>query len=164
MTGGALVDRIAERFGNEAKTAAGSVDREALGRIVFDSPDARLELEALVHPAVRDVVMAEIERFRADPEAALAVLDAALLVEADPPYPLDALLVVTAPLDLRLARLRARGLPEAEARRRMAAQIDDVERLARADVVVENQGSLRDLEREVMAVLSDLGLRPKRGE
>ena len=111
-----------------------------------------------------DVVMAEIERFRADPEAELAVLDAALLVEADPPYPLDALLVVTAPLDLRLARLRARGLPEAEARRRMAAQIDDVERLARADVVVENEGSLRDLEREVMAVLSDLGLRPKRGE
>jgi dephospho-CoA kinase len=155
--GGDLARGIAERFGATVLDESGAVDRPALARVVFASETARRDLERLVHPAVRARIARELAAMREEGFEGLAVVDAALLVEADPPYPLDALLVVTAPREIRLRRLEARGTPAAEAARRMAAQIDDARRIARADVVVENAGSPEDLERAVERALAALG-------
>jgi len=153
---GELARRIGERFGAGVLTPDGSVDRAALGRVVFDSPGARRDLEELVHPAVRDAVRERLDAWRAEGFTGIAVVDAALLVEAGDAYPLDRLLVVTAPEPLRLERLRERGMDPAEARRRMAAQISDAERVAAADLTIANDGSLRELEAAVEALLRDL--------
>jgi dephospho-CoA kinase len=155
--GGAIPARIAERFGAELLRADGGVDREALARRVFADAAARADLEAIVHPAVRAEVLARLEGWRAEGFVGIAVLDAALLVESRFAYPLDALLVVTAPLALRLERLARRGMPLEEARARMAAQAADEAKLARADHVILNDSDLGALGREVDRVLSELG-------
>ena len=155
--GGELPRRLAARFGADILAPDGSVDRPALAARVFRDPAAREDLEALVHPHVRRRVEESLAALRAEGFRGLVVVDAALLVEASPPYPLDALLVVTAPREARLARLEARGMARDEAERRMAAQSDDAARRARADAVVDNGGTRRDLEGELERVLSDLG-------
>jgi len=155
--GGELPEAIAERFGADVLAPDGSVDRGALGRVVFEDPAARRDLEALVHPAVRRAVLARLARWRREGWGGLVVLDAALLVESELAYPLDALLVVVAPEERRLERLERRGVAREEALRRMRAQAGDAEKRARADHVIENTGTLEDLEREVERVLSELG-------
>lgn len=154
---GELAQRIAERFGTEVLAPDGSVDRASLGRVVFDSPAARRDLEALVHPAVRAAILARLSAWRDEGFRGVAVVDAALLVEAEGAYPLDRLLVVTAPDELRLVRLEARGMDPEEARRRMAAQTSDEARLAAADLTLANNGTLAELDEAVSALLRDLG-------
>ena len=156
-SGGDLARRIAVRFGPQVLAADGSVNRAALAGVVFADAAARKDLESVVHPAVRGRAEAWLAALRKGGFAGIAVIDAALLVEAAPPYPLDALMVVTAPVDVRVARLESRGVPRDEARRRIAAQVDDEARTKRADVVVVNDGSLDALERRVQAALRELG-------
>jgi dephospho-CoA kinase len=155
--GGDVPRRIARRFGPGVLGEDGSVDRAALARAVFPDAAAREDLEAIVHPEVRRRVEAGIAELREAGYDGIVVVDAALLVEAAPPYPLDALLVVTASRETRLARLEARGVPRDEAARRMAAQTSEAERTARADVVVVNDGSLEELARRVEAAIRELG-------
>jgi dephospho-CoA kinase len=155
--GGELPARIAGRFGQEVLRRDGSVDREALARRVFGDAAARADLEAIVHPSVRSEVLARLGEWRAESFDGIAVLDAALLVESRFRYPLDALLVVTAPRDVRLERLAGRGMSADEARARMAAQAEDEDKLARADHVISNGSDLAALAREVDRVLSELG-------
>jgi dephospho-CoA kinase len=154
--GGDLVTAIVDRFGPEVATPAGGVNRKTLGRIVFADAAARRDLEALVHPAVRRTIEAGLTELRVAGFRGLAVIDAALLVEAEPPYPLDALLVVSAPEEARLARLEARGVPGDEGRRRMAAQTDDARRRERADAVLENVGPLEALADALRTVLAGI--------
>jgi dephospho-CoA kinase len=155
--GGDLARRIEARFGPGVTTADGSVDRAALGRIVFAAADERKALEAMVHPAVRERVMSSLASWREEGFEGLVVIDAALLVEALAPYPLDALLVVTAPEEVRIARLEAQGVTPARARERMSAQFSDAEKLRRADYRIENDGSPEELEEAVARLLRQLG-------
>jgi len=155
--GGRLPDRIEQRFGSRVRAPDGSIDRAALGAAVFRDPAARDDLERIVHPTVRDAIEKRLAAWRAEGFAGVAVVDAALLVETKHAYPLDALLVVVASEENRLARLRERGLPEDEARRRMAAQTSDARRRAKADVVVENDGTLDELAHAVDEALAKLG-------
>ncbi len=154
--GGDVARRIARRFGESVLAPDGSVDRVGLARAAFADAAARRDLEALVHPEVRRTVRSRIDALRRAGFGGLVVVDAALLVEAEPPYPVDALLVVTAPDALRLERLAARGLSREESARRIAAQIDDSVRRERADAVVVNDASLAELERRVLAALREL--------
>jgi dephospho-CoA kinase len=154
---GDLPGEIAERFGREVLAPDGSVDRARLAEVVFSDAAARLDLERIVHPAVRAHILGRLEEWRREGYVGLAVIDAALLVEVEAPYPLDALVVVTAPDDLRLERLRRRGVPEAEARRRMAVQASDERKTARADHVVVNDGDLEDLAERVTGLVAALG-------
>jgi dephospho-CoA kinase len=133
------------------------VNREALGKVVFADPQARLALEGLVHPAIREFVLDRLDAWRREGWQGLAVIDAALLVEASSPYPLDALVVVTASEEVRLDRLEAKGVSREEARERMRAQASDEEKRRRADWVLTNDGTPDDLEREVDALLVKLG-------
>ena len=138
---------IADRFGADVISADGSLNRPALGAVIFTDPAARLALNAITHPAVwkrARELFAEAES--ADPDA-VVVYDVPLLAEAaaDRPITFDLVVVVDARAETRLKRLvELRGLSEDEARHRISSQASDAERLALADVVVESDGSLAE--------------------
>ena len=138
---------IADRFGADVISADGSLNRPALGAIIFTDPEARLALNAITHPAVwkrARELFAEAEL--ADPDA-VVVYDVPLLAEAaaDRPITFDLVVVVDASAETRLKRLvELRGLSEDEARHRISSQASDAERLALADVVVDSDGSLAE--------------------
>ena len=132
----------------------GRLDRQALGAIVFADPVEREALEAIVHPAIATEVAARMAAL-ARTGTPRAVYEAALLVEAGLDRDLDALVVVALSEEEQVRRLVARdGMPEAEARARVAAQAPLSEKLARADYVIENSGDLDDLRARVDALWS----------
>ena len=138
---------IADRFGADVIAADGSLNRPALGAIIFTDPEARLALNAITHPAVwkrARELFAEAES--ADPDA-VVVYDVPLLAEAaaDRPITFDLVVVVDASADTRLKRLvELRGLSEDEARHRISSQASDADRLALADVVIDSDDSLAE--------------------
>lgn len=137
--------QVAERFGPTVIAADGSLDRPALGAIVFSDPAARKDLEAITHPEVWRLAQRAFDAAEtADPDA-VVVYDVPLLAEARGSRPLrfDAVVVVDAPAAQRIERLVAhRNMPRDEAERRVAAQASDADRLALADHVVDATGSL----------------------
>lgn len=134
---------IAARFGHGVLRADGSLDRAALGRLVFADPAERRELEAIVHPAVRARAS---ELAAAAPPDSVVVLMIPLLVETGQADAFDLVLVVDVDPELQLARLLARdGLNEVEALARVRAQADRETRLAAADVVIANNGDPAEL-------------------
>jgi len=138
---------IAEQFGPGVLTDDGSLDRAALGAVVFSDPEMRLRLNAITHPAVwrraRELFAAAEAR---DPRA-IVVYDVPLLVEAagDRPIAFDLVVVVDASAETRRRRLvELRGMSDDEARRRIASQASDAERLAIADVVIHSDGPIEE--------------------
>ena len=136
---------IAAEFGPGVIAADGSLDRAALGALVFGDPDALAKLNAITHPAVRKLTSALIaEAGEADPDA-IVVYDVPLLVEAavDKLHPFDLIVVVQASVDTRIDRLvRLRGFDRDEAMHRLNSQATDTDRLAIADVVIDSNGTL----------------------
>ncbi len=146
-TGAPLLDQVAERFGPGILTDDGSLDRAALGRVVFADPDARRDLEALIHPAVRRRA-AELES--ASPSGAVVVHVIPLLVETAQTDRFDLVVVVDVDESTQLSRILTRdSLDDAAARARIAAQATREARSAAADVVIDNSGTPGDLERQV---------------
>lgn len=157
-----LLAAIARRFGPAVLTAGGALDRERLRSLVLEDPDARRDLEALVHPAVEQRRLA-LEREAADRGASVVVHEIPLLFEAMDPGAFDAVILVDAPDELRLARLRERGLSDRDARALMAAQRPAAEKRAwrggpggRRPYVIENAGDLAGLEQRLQEVWSAL--------
>ena len=152
---------IAAVFGPRVLRPDGSLDREQLGQLVFADPGLRAKLNAIVHPLVHERMrqLAEQAIAAAGP-AAIIVHDVPLLAENGLGRGFDTVLVVDAPDDQRVQRLTAtRGMTAAHAQDRMAAQASRQQRLAIADIVIDNSGTLDDLDRrvdEVWAVLRDL--------
>jgi dephospho-CoA kinase len=144
---------IVEEFGDEVLTADGALDRAAMADIVFDDPERLRALEAITHPAIRRGIQ---DRLAAHADAAddrVVVLDHPLLVETGMATSLPVVVVVTAPEDVRVARLAAgRGIDPEDARARMRNQAGDEERRAAATHVIVNDGDLDELERAVAAV------------
>jgi dephospho-CoA kinase len=160
LPGSSGLARIAAAFGDSVLRADGSLNRERLGEIVFGDPGSRVRLNEIVHPLVREW-MQEAERaaVQAD-EAAIVVHDVPLLAESRGKAGFDAVIVVDVPPDLQLERLVSqRGMAAEQARTRMAAQASREQRLAVADIVIDNSGSLDDLDRRVAEVWTDLGRR-----
>jgi len=138
---------IAERFGDDVIAADGTLDRTALGAVVFGDDAARHDLEAITHPAIFDLAIA-LEATVADD--AVVVHDHPLLVEVGMDAFCDLVVVVDVPEDVQVERLvTLRGMPEADARARLAAQGSREERVAVADIVLDNTGSIEDLEARV---------------
>ncbi|MHA6668123.1 dephospho-CoA kinase [Homoserinimonas sp. A447] len=137
--------RIAAEFGSEVIASDGSLDRAALGSLVFGDPERLAKLNAITHPAVRELAGKLIaEAGEADSEA-IVVYDVPLLVEAsvDKAHPFDLIVVVHADIDTRLERLvTLRGLSRDEAKHRLNSQATDTDRLAIADVVIDSNGTL----------------------
>ena len=136
---------IADHFGAGVLTADGSLDRAALGAIVFSDPEQRLVLNGITHPAVWERTRALIAEAGARDPGAVVVYDVPLLLEGKGKRPIefDLVVVVDASAATRLRRLvELRGLTEQEAKHRIDSQATDAERLAIADVVIDSDGAL----------------------
>jgi len=134
---------VVERFGEGVLRSDGALDRPALGRLVFADPDARRDLEAIVHPAVR---ARAAELTAAAPPGAVVVQVIPLLAETGQAASFDLVVVVDVAPEVQLARVRARdGLDADEARARVRAQAGREERLAFADIIIDNSGTPAEL-------------------
>jgi len=152
--GSPALDLIAQRFGAGVITPEGTLDRPALGALVFADPAALKDLEAITHPAIRD--LAARREQEAGPDG-IVVHDNPLLVEMGAAAACDVVIVVDAPEELQVARMvEDRGMSEADARARIAAQASREERNAAADVLIENIGTREQLSARVDEVWKDL--------
>ncbi|MGH9463389.1 MAG: dephospho-CoA kinase [Vicinamibacteria bacterium] len=151
-----LTRRIADAFGPDVLSPSGAIDRTKLGRLVFSDPAERSKLNALVHPEV----IREEKRLLREAESngvEVAVVDAALMIEAGTYRDYDRLLVVHCPRAVQLDRLVARdGLSRAEAARRVDAQLPVEEKKTYADFLIDTSGNLADTERQVHEVWEKL--------
>jgi dephospho-CoA kinase len=146
--------RVVEAFGPSILDPDGALDRAALARRVFNDDDARKRLEGIIHPYVRQ---RSAEIVAAAPPGTVFVNDVPLLVEAGMAALYDKVIVVLAAEATRLDRLvRLRGMPEDDARARIAAQATDEQRRAVADVVIVNDGRPEELDAAVDAAWAEL--------
>lgn len=144
---------ILDAFGPDILAPDGTLDRQKLGARIFADPEARRRLEAIVHPALTAEIRRRVEALRREGRTLLCVVEAALLVEGGRRGIVDRVVVVTAPEAKQVARLRAKtGLGEAEAWRRVHAQLPSAAKARRADHVVVNDGDLAGLARRVAAL------------
>ncbi len=149
---------VVERFGADVLAPGGELDREALAAVVFADPAARRDLEAIVHPEVRRLFAEGSEAYR-DTDR-VVVLSAPLLVETGMHSAFDVLVVMAVPEPVQVERLmRDRGMSEAEIRARIAAQAPLEDKSAVADILLDNEGSPEDLERQVDRIWDDLAAR-----
>lgn len=154
------LERIAATFGSGVLAADGSLDRPALGAIVFADPDGRAKLNAITHPAVlarsRELFAAAAE---ADP-GAIVVYDIPLLVEAGRHDEFDLVVVVHAAEEVRRDRLMTvRGMTRDEALARIRSQAPEEQRLAIADVVIDADGALEETLAQADALWENLRAR-----
>jgi dephospho-CoA kinase len=169
--------QIVAAFGAGILAAPGGpIDRRKLGAIVFADPTALRRLEQIVHPAVHARIEAWLDALRLEPRelgqadertlasnlksqaSHVAVIDAIKLIESGWRPMCDAIWVVICPPDQQLARLMAtRGMSEDEARTRIAAQPPQADKVALADVVIDNGGTLEETQRQVGAAWQAIG-------
>ncbi|GAA1754854.1 dephospho-CoA kinase [Agromyces humatus] len=134
---------IVEAFGAEFLRADGTLDREKLGKRIFGDDAARARLNAIVHPAVRELSGRLIAKAEAEDPSAVVVYDVPLLVEASVDHPFDLIVVTNAPRRTQVKRLvEERGLDALQAEARVDAQVDNTARLAIADVVIDTDDTL----------------------
>lgn len=145
---------VVAAFGDGVLASDGSLDRAALGRLVFGDEHARRRLESIIHPRVR-ARAAELEKAAGDD--AVVVHDVPLLVETGQAESFDVVVVVDVPVDVAVDRLTTqRGLTEEEARSRIATQATREQRRAAADVVLDNTGTLADIDQRVEELWQEL--------
>jgi len=150
------VPLVVEAFGPSVLAPDGTIDRAALAALVFGDPKALARLEAIVHPQVTAKAAAAMG---AAPAEAIVVYDVPLLAEKGLADEFDAVVVVHADQEVRLQRLLDRGMDAADATRRIAAQADDADRRAVADLMIDNAGDLDELATQVEAVWAWLAAR-----
>ncbi len=166
--GGPAYEAVVRAFGRDILRPDGEIDRARLAQKVFSQPEALKRLEAIVHPAVFE----EVKRRIARSEKPVIALEAIKLLEAGLSITMcDEVWAVLVDRDVQLQRLRQRGMSEAEALRRMAAQLSPEEYARRADVVIDNNGDLDHLRsqveaqwRRIMATLARSAVPEKGGE
>jgi dephospho-CoA kinase len=150
-------ERLVERFGEGIVGEDGAIDRARLGALVFRDPAALADLNAIVHPLVRAEVAARVADIVSEDPHAILVVEAALMTETGWSGGAGRLWVVLADPQVVLERLvRLRHMDPDEVRRRMAAQADNDTRRRSATRVIENDGTLLDLEAEVQEAWTEL--------
>ena len=140
-----IFNAYVECFGREIVTAGGTLDRAAIAARVFADPAVRAEVDAIAHPLIRTAAEERLRVTRAEGKKA-AVLDVPLLFEAGWDVLADEVWVVALPAEEQLARLLARdkSMSEGEARARISAQMPLAEKCARADIVIDNSGTVKE--------------------
>lgn len=152
--GTSAFDAVVARFGDGVLGSDGSLDREALATIVFADDVARADLEAIVHPVVRRAIAETVAAHAGTDD--VVVVDSPLLIETGAHEGFPVVVVVKASVDARVARLVERGMSAEDARDRMAAQMPMEEKVAHADVVLDNEDTVAGLEERVDRLWSDL--------
>jgi dephospho-CoA kinase len=148
-------DRVVDAFGGDVVTPAGDLDRAALAARIFTDPARKAALEAIVHPEVARRFGEQLDAFRRTDRVVVYVTP--LLVELGLAPAFDVVVVVTASPHLRVSRVASgRGLSPDDVRDRMATQATDEQRMKVADVLVDNDGSLAELEPQVDRLWDDL--------
>ncbi|CAB4915865.1 unannotated protein [freshwater metagenome] len=138
-------DEVVSIFGDSILDN-GDINRRALGELVFKDPSRKLELEAIIHPFVRSEFEAAVESLTGDQRL---VYEIPLLYETNAADRFDLVITVESELDIRIQRLRAKGLHISEIQARIAAQASREDRTSIADFVIENNGTEDDLLRKV---------------
>jgi dephospho-CoA kinase len=133
-------------FGESVLSESGSIDRKKLAEMVFQNPDQLAKLEAIIHPAVIDRVAQIRESL---PDTSIVVYDTPLMFEKQLQSQFDKVLIVTADIESRRSRLLERGLELNDINARMANQATDEQRESIADFVIQNNGSLAQLQEQV---------------
>jgi len=148
---------VVQAFGPRIVAADGTIDRRALGALVFRDPEALARLNALVHPLIAAEIQRRVAAPRAEPGAPPIVIEAAILIEAGWRF-FDRIWAVTVPREIAIARVVAeRGLSREEVERRLAAQASDDERRRVAHLVIENDGTRAELRARTEAAWHTLG-------
>ena len=145
LKGTTTFDEVVAAFGEEIVGADGEVDRKALGGKVFADPEARRKLESIVWPAIRSMVEEQLEALRAK-GTGVAILEAAILIEAEwVPLTDEVWLVTVSPETARQRLFERNGLSAEDAESRIRAQLTNEKRREYADVEIENDGTLEEL-------------------
>ncbi|MFQ5639198.1 MAG: dephospho-CoA kinase [bacterium] len=140
---------LVKEFGEDIYNAAGQFDKRKLNQLVFADPATRKRVEQIIHPHVLHHIREKAKRLADEERQTLIGVEAALIYESQLDKMLDAVVVVTAPLDKRVAWLQKRNpLSREEIIQRMQAQMPESETLPRADYVVSNEGSLAELKQQ----------------
>jgi dephospho-CoA kinase len=145
-----VFEAMVERFGRDIVAADGTLDRQAVADIVFADPEALADLNGIVHPAVGAETTRRILE-QADTDN-LVVLDIPLLVENAGKRDVVGIVVVDLDPEIAVGRLVGRGMREDDARARIARQASREDRLAKADVVIDNSGTREELEARIEAM------------
>lgn len=134
--------KVLEKFGREFIDEEARLDRSALAKVVFNQPDKLAELEAIIHPLVKE----EVTRLIDETDIPVVVIEAIKLIESGISDQCDSLWVTNSPLEVRLARLTLfREMSEDDARMRIQAQPPQEEKLKAADIIIQNNATLEDL-------------------
>lgn len=154
--GSVALDKLAAVFGPAIIAPDGSLNRQQLGQRVFDDPAARQELDRIVQPLIKDTIWQAVDNLRRQ-GVANVVLDVPLLFEAGYDTDCDLVVVVRVSPATELRRLMARnGYSRAAAQARIAAQLPLSVKVAKADVVIDNDGSREETRRQVAQLVEDL--------
>lgn len=146
------LEKITARFGPEVLNPDGTLDRTRLAQIVFTDPQAREELNAIVHPDIIEVVRETVAEYRDKGGAPLLVIEAPLLIETGLHKMVDEVWLVTVAPETQLARITARYGSEEEARRRMAAQLSQDAKISLAHRVIDNSGTPEETRQRVLQI------------
>ncbi len=156
--GSATYDGLVETFGPEIVGANGEIDRQALGQRVFANPEDRERLNDIVWPAMAEIMARDLEALRSKNER-VAVLEAAVLIEASWQWLVDEIWVVVASPVVAAQRLEAKGIAREQTEARIRTQLSNEERCRQSDVIVENDGTLAELEERVQSLWEALQAR-----
>jgi dephospho-CoA kinase len=148
--------QIAERFGRDVLDSSGAVDRQKLGAIVFADQAARRALEAIVHPAVYRAIAAGMRAFELLDHSPIAIADVPLLYETNHAGDFDRVIATVCPQSMQIERLKERGLSDAEAEQRLAAQMSADEKALRADYIIQTDDTLESTNAQVDQILEIL--------
>ncbi len=158
LPGAEVWQAVVDAFGKGILTEGGEIDRKRLGAIVFGDPAELGRLNSIMHPRMYRMMEEKLDGLRSEGCGA-AVVEAALLIEADWQPLTDEVWVVTAPEEDAVSRTAARsGLSEEAVRARIGSQMAQSERVKHADVVIENDGTLEDLRRQVTEAWNERAL------
>ena len=141
-----------DTFGEEILQNNGEIDRKKLGTIVFSDPEQLTKLNRIMHPRMAGIVSDQLEELRSKGNE-VAVVEAALLYEAGWDSLVDEVWATDSPVETVIERLQSRnGMSADEVLKRIDSQMDRAERLARAQVVLDNSGDVSDLEKQITSL------------
>jgi dephospho-CoA kinase len=149
-------DEILQSFGADLADAAEHIDRHKLAAIVFADPAKLARLNSILHPRVDQIIFKQLEDWQKSGAHAAVFVEAALLIEAGMAPRLDGLVVAWCTPEQQLGRLRARGMSETDARRRIAAQLPIEEKRKRATYNIDCSGTLAETRTQVQAFAANL--------
>ena len=151
-----LLNKVFSTFGDTIKNADGTLNRKALGNIVFNDDEKLIELNNLTHPQIKENILSEVSEYKNQGKK-IVVIDAALLIEDDYLPHIDKLLLVTCREDIQIERIKNRdNCTEEEAVSRINSQMSQEDKSKFADYIIDNSGSPEELKQKVLEFINVL--------